>query len=119
MTHNIPTELQRYVQERIIPQYAGFDKAHQIDHAEKVIEESLKLALHYEVDSAMVYTVAAYHDLVYARDVNFINIVSGKILLADETLHRWFTDEQMLQMKEAIEDHRAPTEMLREVSTGK
>lgn len=35
MTHNIPTELQRYVQERIIPQYAGFDKAHQIDHAEK------------------------------------------------------------------------------------
>ena len=50
MTHNIPTELQRYVQERIIPQYAGFDKAHQIDHAEKVIEESLKLALHYEVN---------------------------------------------------------------------
>ena len=27
--------------------------------------------------------------------------------MADETLHRWFTDEQMLQMKEAIEDHRA------------
>ena len=43
MTHNIPTELQRYVQERIIPQYAGFDKAHQIDHAEKVIEESLEM----------------------------------------------------------------------------
>ena len=72
MTHNIPTELQRYVQERIIPQYAGFDKAHQIDHAEKVIEESLKLALHYEVDSAMVYTVAAYHDLGLCEDVNFI-----------------------------------------------
>ena len=36
MTHNIPIELQRYVQERIIPQYAGFDKAHQIDHVEKV-----------------------------------------------------------------------------------
>ena len=78
MTHNIPTELQRYVQERIIPQYAGFDKAHQIDHAEKVIEESLKLALHYEVDSAMVYTVAAYHDLGYARDVNFIISFRGE-----------------------------------------
>ena len=59
MTHNISIELQRYVQERIIPQYAGFDKAHQIDHVEKVIEESLKLAFHYEVDSAMVYTIAA------------------------------------------------------------
>ena len=29
------------------------------------------------------------------------------MLLADETLRRWFTDEQLLQMKEAIEDHRA------------
>ena len=92
MTHNIPIELQRYVQERIIPQYAGFDKAHQIDHVEKVIEESLKLALHYEVDSAMVYTVAAYHDLGLCEGREF---------------RQWFTDEQMLQMKEAIEDHRA------------
>lgn len=107
MTHNIPIELQRYVQERIIPQYAGFDKAHQIDHVEKVIEESLKLALYYEVDSAMVYTIAAYHDLGLCKGREFHHIVSGKILLADETLHRWFTDEQMLQMKEAIEDHRA------------
>ena len=107
MTHNIPTELQRYVQERIIPQYAGFDKAHQIDHVEKVIEESLKLALHYEVDSAMVYTIAAYHDLGLCEGREFHHIVSGKILLADETLRQWFTDEQMLQMKEAIEDHRA------------
>ena len=107
MTHNIPTELQRYVQERIIPQYVGFDKAHQIDHAEKVIEESLKLALHYEVDSAMVYTIAAYHDLGLCEGREFHHIVSGKILLADETLRQWFTDEQMLQMKEAIEDHRA------------
>ena len=107
MTHNIPTELQRYVQERIIPQYTGFDKAHQIDHAEKVIEESLKLALHYEVDSAMVYTIAAYHDLGLCEGREFHHIVSGKILLADETLRQWFTDEQMLQMKEAIEDHRA------------
>ena len=61
MTHNIPTELQRYVQERIIPQYAGFDKAHQIDHAEKVIEESLKLALHYEV--CILYTSDAADEL--------------------------------------------------------
>lgn len=28
-------------------------------------------------------------------------------MLADETLRHWFTDEQLLPMKEAIEDHRA------------
>ncbi len=104
---NIPIELCEHIRERIIPQYASFDKAHQIDHAEKVIEESLKLALHYEVDSAMVYTIAAYHDLGLYEGREFHHIVSGRILLADEILHRWFTDEQMLQMKEAIEDHRA------------
>ena len=40
MTHHVPVELQNYVRQSIIPQYANFDKAHQIDHVEKVIEES-------------------------------------------------------------------------------
>ena len=107
MVHNIPVELQDYVCEKIVPQYAGFDKAHQIDHVEKVIEESLKLAMFYEVDYSMVYIIAAYHDLGLCEGREFHHIVSGRILLADETLRHWFTDEQLLQMKEAIEDHRA------------
>ena len=104
---NISIKLCEHIRERIIPQYVNFDKAHQIDHVEKVIEESMKLALHYEVNSAMVYTIAAYHDLGLCEGREFHHIVSGKILFADETLWQWFTDDQMLQMKEAIEDHRA------------
>ena len=104
---NISIKLCEHIRERIIPQYVNFDKAHRIDHAEKVIEESMKLALHYEVNSAMVYTIAAYHDLGLCEGREFHHIVSGKILFADETLWQWFTDDQMLQMKEAIEDHRA------------
>ena len=104
---NISIKLCEHIRERIIPQYVNFDKAHRIDHVEKVIEESMKLALHYEVNSAMVYTIAAYHDLGLCEGREFHHIVSGKILFADETLWQWFTDEQMLQMKEAIEDHRA------------
>ena len=104
---NISIKLCEHIRERIIPQYVNFDKAHRIDHVEKVIEESMKLALHYEVNSAMVYTIAAYHDLGLCEGREFHNIVSGKILFADETLWQWFTDDQMLQMKEAIEDHRA------------
>lgn len=107
MVYNVPADLQRYIYEKIIPQYANFDKAHQIDHVEYVIEESLKLALYYEVDSSMVYTIAAYHDLGLCEGRELHHIVSGKMLLADETLRRWFTDDQMQQMKEAIEDHRA------------
>ena len=104
---NISIKLCEHIRERIIPQYVNFDKAHRIDHVEKVIEESMKLALHYEVNSARVYTIAAYHDLGLCEGREFHHIVSGKILFADETLWQWFTDDQMLQMKEAIEDHRA------------
>lgn len=107
MVYNLPADLQRYIYEKIIPQYVNFDKAHQADHVEFVIEESLKLALYYEVDSAMVYTIAAYHDLGLCEGRELHHIVSGKMLLADEALRRWFTDDQMQQMKEAIEDHRA------------
>lgn len=107
MVYNVPADLQRYIYEKIIPHYINFDKAHQVDHVEYVIEESLKLALHYEVDPSMVYTIAAYHDLGLCEGREFHHIVSGKMLLADETLRRWFTDDQMQQMTEAIEDHRA------------
>ena len=104
---NIPDELCEYVKQRIVSQYANFDKAHQINHVEKVIDESLKLASYYDVDVSMVYAIAAYHDLGLCEGREFHHIVSGKILLEDETLRHWFTDEQLLLMKEAIEDHRA------------
>ena len=63
MNTSLPIELREYIQQNIIPQYVNFDKAHQIDHVEKVIEESLKLASYYDVNLPMVYTIAAYHDL--------------------------------------------------------
>lgn len=106
-TNDFPMELRRYVEQEIIPQYAGFDKAHRVDHALKVIEESLKLAQHYEVDRRMVYVIAAYHDLGLCEGREFHHLVSGKILLADATLQHWFTTEQLVTMKEAVEDHRA------------
>ena len=106
-SHEIPETLSVYVEHNIIPQYAAFDKAHQIDHAWKVIEESLKLAKYYDVNSAMVYTVAAYHDLGLSEGREFHHIVSGEFLLADKELRQWFSEEELQTMKEAVEDHRA------------
>jgi len=106
-SHEIPETLVAYIERDIIPQYAVFDKAHQIDHARKVIEESLKLAEHYEVKPAMVYTVAAYHDLGLSEGREFHHLVSGKVLLVDKELRQWFSEEELQTMKEAVEDHRA------------
>lgn len=111
-SHKIPKTLSTYIENNIIPQYAAFDKAHQLDHARKVIEESLKLAEHYEVNPAMVYTVAAYHDLGLSEGRELHHMVSGEILLADTELRQWFVEEELQTMKEAVEDHRASNKQI-------
>lgn len=99
--------LKEYVEQRIIPRYAHFDAAHGIDHVRTVIAQSLDLARHYPVDPDMVYTVAAYHDtgLVAGRERH--HLVSGELLAADAHLRRWFSEEQLATMRDAVEDHRA------------
>lgn len=99
--------LQQYIEQSILPQYEAFDGGHRRDHADSVIRESIKLAREYQVDERMAYTIAAYHDLGLRIDREKHHIHSGEILMADETLRQWFTQEQLLTMRDAIEDHRA------------
>lgn len=96
-----------YIHEQILPQYDAFDGGHKRDHAETVIRESLKLARAYDADETMSYVIAAYHDLGLKFDREKHHIHSGEILMADENLRRWFTQEQLLTMRDAVEDHRA------------
>lgn len=99
--------LEQYIEQTILPQYDAFDGGHQRDHALTVIRESLKLAREYHADERMAYTIAAYHDLGLRFDRETHHIRSGEILMADENLREWFTDEQLLTMRDAVEDHRA------------
>lgn len=96
-----------YVELEILPRYEHFDAAHQRNHADEVIERSLALAKHYEVDNDMVYTIAAYHDtgLCEGRDTH--HLVSGRIIREDKKLRDWFTEDQIETMAQAAEDHRA------------
>lgn len=99
--------LEQYIEQHILPQYDAFDGGHRRDHAETVIRESLKLARNYHADERMAYVIAAYHDLGLRYDRETHHLRSGEILLADETLRQWFSDEQLLVMRDAVEDHRA------------
>ena len=96
-----------YIQQSILPQYDAFDGGHKRDHAETVIAESLKLARTNNADETMSYVIAAYHDLGLRIDREHHHIHSGEILMADETLRQWFTHDQLLTMRDAVEDHRA------------
>lgn len=105
---NTPSlDIVEFVETQILPQYAGFDKAHNISHANKVIRSSLELARTMGADLNMAYVIAAYHDLGLSGPRAIHHLTSGKILAADARLKRWFTPEQIKLMREAVEDHRA------------
>lgn len=104
----IPQSPTSYIETEIIPRYKDFDKAHNLSHVRTVIKESLILAgQHAETDERLVYVIAAYHDTGLCRDRATHHLVSGEILMADTTLRQWFSEEELLLMKEAVEDHRA------------
>lgn len=103
-------QLQHYIEEQIIPRYEKFDRAHRVDHVQTVIDQSLALAKHYEVDIDMVYTIAAYHDTGLTQGRENHHIDAGKILATDTTLQQWFSQEQIDVMREAVEDHRASSD---------
>lgn len=99
-----------YVEAEIIPRYEHFDRAHGTDHVRTVIAQSLALAAHYDVNTDMVYAIAAYHDtgLVNGRERHHID--AGRILTEDAEMRRRFTAEQLGVMREAAEDHRASSD---------
>ena len=104
--------LKAYIETEILPRYTHFDKAHQLDHITTVIDQSAALAdmlaaQGVDVDRDMVYVIAAYHDLGIVNGRENHHTDSGKILMADPVLPRYFTPEQLETMKEAVEDHRA------------
>lgn len=114
-------ELQKYVESEILPRYQSFDAAHQLDHVQMVIEQSLRLATtvtnsqryHNEdgsktfISTDMAYTIAAYHDTGLAEGRETHHVASARIIREDKKLLQWFTPEQIEIMAEAAEDHRA------------
>ncbi len=61
--NSINSDLKEYIQKNIMPQYNNFDKGHGVDHVQKVISSSLRIAKDFDVNINMVFTIAAYHDI--------------------------------------------------------
>lgn len=109
LASNVSLDLMEFVEKNILPRYAAFDKAHNLTHINRVIIRSLELASKIGADADMAYAIAAYHDLGLEGPRAVHHLTSGKILAADQRLQKWFTNEQLKIMKEAVEDHRAST----------
>lgn len=102
--------LKNYIETNILPLYDDFDAAHQRNHVDMVIEQSLQIAADLDVDMDMVYAIAAYHDTGLTEDRKTHHLVSGRIVCEDMWLRYWFSEEQIETMAQACEDHRASSD---------
>lgn len=104
---NPSLDLMEFIERNILPRYTAFDKAHQMQHVTNVVRASIKLANQLGADVDMAYAIAAYHDLGLEGPRAIHHITSGKILMTDARLKKWFSPAKLKLMKEAVEDHRA------------
>lgn len=101
-------KIREFLEREIVPLYDHFDAGHGRDHVHTVMSQSLSLASHYpEVDTCLLLTAAAYHDLglAYGRDEHHIH--SARIVRDDQRLRQWFNEEEIITIADAAEDHRA------------
>lgn len=106
----IDVSLRKYIETSILPLYDSFDAAHQRNHVDMVIEQSRAIAANLNVDMNMVYAIAAYHDTGLTADRTTHHLVSGTIVREDMRLREWFSEEQIVTMAQACEDHRASSD---------
>lgn len=107
----INNDLKKYIEENIFPEYSKNEPAHNIDHIKYVIDRSFKFANTIpNINYAMVYTIAAYHDIGHHIDSKKHEIISGEIMSKDKNLKKFFSEEELQIIKEAIEDHRASSD---------
>ena len=107
--NNINLDLKEYIENNLFPEYNKNEEGHGINHINYVINRSFDLIKQndLEVNSDMVYVIAAYHDIGHHIDAKNHEKVSAEIMWKDENLKRFFSFEQLKIIKEAIEDHRA------------
>ena len=102
---DINPKLKKYIEKNIFPKYDKF-YSHGMIHINNVIENMLMLADYYDLDCNMAYTIASYHDFGLGIDRENHEYESGKIIINDQELKKYFSEKQLITMKEAIEDHR-------------
>lgn len=107
MKQQVSLEIMEFVERQILPRYNAFGESHGLRHVTRVIKNSLRLADVTGADIDIVYVIAAYHDLGMEGPRAIHHLTSGKILMADARLKKWFNADQLKVMKEAVEDHRA------------
>lgn len=109
----INKDLIKYVESNIVPQYINNNYGgHGWEHIQDVINRSFELMgkFNLDVNLNMVYVIAVYHDIGYRQDPDNHEQVSSEMFLQDKNIHKFFSEEEIKIIAEAIVDHRASLE---------
>ncbi len=108
-TIDVEPELKKYILNNIFPEYSKNDKGHGILHILEVIRRSFALNqnLNLGLDKNMIFAIASYHDLGKYINSDIHEKIAADFFIKDENMKKFFTDEQRIIIKEAIEDHRS------------
>ena len=96
-----------YLNSKIRPKYRKHDGAHDEKHLDEVLEKAIELAEYYGVREDMAIVCAYYHDIGLDKGRDYHEERSADYMRMDKTLLKWFTPEEIEEMAEAVEDHRA------------
>ena len=106
MIREINKELIKYIEEKIFPIYDTFDKGHDLNHIEAVIERALELAKSIDgINFNIVYASAALHDIGIQVQRKNHALYSGQFVEQNHELGKFFASEEIKIIKEAVEDH--------------
>lgn len=108
----IDIELKKYIENNILSLYDSNIGGHGIDHINFVINRSFELVKEFklDVDLNMVYVIAAFHDIGYKTNPDEHEEVSRQMFMNNQDMKKFFNDEQISVIADAIVDHRASLE---------
>ena len=108
----INEELKKYIEENIIPQYENNFIGDNKDRIDYVLKRNIAIIKEnsLNVDDNILYTVISYHDIRKNNNEKDHEILSASIMYNDNFLKSFFSEEERLIIKEAIEDQRAKTD---------
>ena len=103
-------ELKNYIRFEIKPKYKTFDKGHNISHfnfvTKNCVEYGKKLQMQgYDVDLDIAYIVGAFHDIGIQNGREGHAISSGKLVREDKVLKKFYDENTIEMIAQAVEDH--------------
>ena len=90
-----------------MPEYDLNDKGHNKNHINFVLKRAFEISKNYNINYNILYTCVSFHDIACHIDRENHEKLSSERVYSDNFLNDYFSKEDMLIIKEAVEDHRA------------